>query len=346
MNSSSRDLPATSDPLGETLYHLRLNGSLYCHSELTGRWNIDIPAMTDKMMFHIVLSGQLWLRLDKQPARQLSAGDLVLLPHGQGHRLFSDETAPAEALFDIPVHQVSKRYEVLKYHQPASDITSEPRDVITSVSADSENSNAAETTELICGVISIDHAASRQFVAQLPALVLLLSDQQELSNPRSDSLQWIQTTVPLIIEEARTLRPGGETILTHLADILVIKTIRSWLDAAPDAQKGWLAALKDKQIGSALASIHKDPDKPWTVESLAREAGMSRSGFSARFTDLVGDSVKSYLTQWRMQLARSRLLQSNIPIAVLAEELGYSSEAAFSRAFKRIIGIPPGQVRH
>jgi AraC-like DNA-binding protein len=131
-----------------------------------------------------------------------------------------------------------------------------------------------------------------------------------------------------------------------LVDILIIQAIRSWIDSAPEAERGWLAALRDNRVGRALAAMHRESEKDWNVASLAKEVGMSRSGFSARFTDLVGESVMCYLTQWRMQLARVQLQETSAPLSVLADRLGYQSEAAFCRAFKRVFGVPPGSVRH
>lgn len=133
--------------------------------------------------------------------------------------------------------------------------------------------------------------------------------------------------------------------MTHLSDILVVQAIRSWINAAPETDQGWLAALRDEQVGRALAAMHREPEKPWTVNSLAKEVGMSRSGFSARFTTLVGESAKRYLTRWRMQLARTQLLETSDSLFVLADRLGYQSEAAFSRAFKRMFGVSPGSLR-
>jgi AraC-like DNA-binding protein len=130
-----------------------------------------------------------------------------------------------------------------------------------------------------------------------------------------------------------------------LADILIIQAIRTWIDSAPEANQGWLAALRDDHVGRALAAIHREPAKDWTVASLAKEVGMSRSGFSARFTNLVGESAMRYLTMWRMQLARMQLQETSDTLAVLADRFGYQSEAAFSRAFKRMFGVPPGSVR-
>lgn len=135
-------------------------------------------------------------------------------------------------------------------------------------------------------------------------------------------------------------------MITHLSDILIIQAIRTWIDSAPEANQGWHAALRDVQVGRALAAIHRAPERDWTVASLAKEVGMSRSGFSARFTSLVGESAKRYLTQWRMQLARAQLLETSDTLAILAERLGYRSETAFCRAFKRMFGVPPGSIRH
>jgi AraC-like DNA-binding protein len=196
-----------------------------------------------------------------------------------------------------------------------------------------------ELTHLTCGLVRFDHVAGQQLVALLPKVLQIDTWEEEEGS-------WLQSTLRFIVREARELRPGGETVITHLADILIIQAIRSWLDTAPDANQGWLAALRDKQIGRALTAIHRTPEKTWSVASLAKEAGMSRSGFSARFTQLVGDSALRYLTRWRMQLARTRLSESSTPLSELSVSLGYQSEAAFCRAFKREFGVSPGSYRN
>jgi AraC-like DNA-binding protein len=145
--------------------------------------------------------------------------------------------------------------------------------------------------------------------------------------------------------EAKELRPGGETVITRLSDILVIQAIRSWIEQDSDARSGWLGALQDRQIGTAIALIHRDPARPWTVSSLAAEAAMSRSAFAARFTELVGEPAMHYVARWRMHVARSWLEDEDVGLGEMAGRLGYQSEAAFSRAFKRFIGVPPGSVR-
>ncbi|WP_244237242.1 helix-turn-helix transcriptional regulator [Corallococcus llansteffanensis] len=145
--------------------------------------------------------------------------------------------------------------------------------------------------------------------------------------------------------EAEALRPGGETVVTRLADILVIQTIRAWLAHAPEARTGWLGALQDPQVGRALVLIHRDPARDWTLAALAKEAAMSRSAFAARFTQRVGMPAMQYLVHWRMQVAASLLREEDAGLADVAGRMGYQSEAAFSRAFKRCVGVAPGTFR-
>ena len=315
MSGNNRALPTFTDPLGETLHRLRLNGTLYCKSELTAPWGVDLPAFDGSMMFHVVTSGHCWLEVAGEAPRLLQQGSLTLVPHGNGHCIRSSTDAYATPLLDIPVEQISDRYEIMRY------------------------GGDGELTQLTCGVVSFDHVAGRQLIAQLP-MILQITAWDEMED------SWLQSTLRLIAREARDLRPGGETVITHLADILIIQAIRSWIDSAPEANQGWIAALRDHYIGKALMAIHKAPENNWTVASLAKKVGMSRSGFSARFTQLVGTSAKRYLTQLRMQLARSQLQQTSDSIALLADRLGYQSEAAFSRAFKREFGESPGSVRN
>jgi AraC-like DNA-binding protein len=148
----------------------------------------------------------------------------------------------------------------------------------------------------------------------------------------------MQAVFRLMAAEARAFRPGGEAVITRLADVLVIQAIRAWIETAPAARTGWLGALQDPQIGHALALIHRDPTRPWTVASLAHELARSRSAFAARFSQLVDQPAMQYLTRWRMQLAQHALQTEGATVAELATRLGYQSEAAFARAFKRVTG--------
>jgi AraC-like DNA-binding protein len=149
----------------------------------------------------------------------------------------------------------------------------------------------------------------------------------------------------LMATEARGFRPGGEAVITRLADILVIQALRTWIETDPAARTGWLGALRDRHIGAAIALVHREPARPWTVASLAQELAMSRSAFAARFTQLVGEPAMQYVTRQRMHLALDALGHEDVTVGELAHRLGYRSEAAFARAFKRVIGTAPGSVR-
>ena len=308
--AKQRKIPEATDALGETLYSLRLNGLVYANSDLSTPWGIEMPPMAGKMMFHIVTQGGCWLRLPESENIYLRPGELALLPKGEGHFISSAETLECRPFFDIPVTKLSDRFELMRY------------------------GGGGEHTLLTCGVLSFDHVAGQKLVSQLPALIHMQTEHGKLPST-------LEALINLMGEEASQLSTGSETVIAHLADIIVIKAIRYWLEHAPEASKGWLGALKDPKIGKALAVMHAHPESAWTVEQLAAQAGMSRSGFSARFTEIIGTSAKQYLTEWRMNLARMKIMQSSVSLIELAEELGYTSEAAFSRAYKRIFGEPP-----
>lgn len=310
-----RTIPADADPLGEALHFLRMSGTLYCRSEFTSPWGLVLPALSDSLMFHIVTVGECWLHVDGEPPLPLRAGSFALVPHGRGHTLVSEPGAAATNLFDVPTEHISERYEVLR-----------------------QGGGGAPAT-LICGAVRFDHPAAADLVRLLPPVIAV----DGWHGPEQD---WVQTTLRFIANEARELRAGGETVITRLADILVIQAIRSWLSAHADQQRGWLGALRDPQIGRVIQRVHREPGRPWTVDSMAAEAGMSRSAFAARFTLLVGDSAMRYVARWRMNLAVSALREGPMTIAALASDLGYESEAAFARAFKRVVGCWPGEARH
>ena len=314
MRTDTTTLPQTEDPLGEILHSLHLEGVLYCRSNLTAPWGIDLPPLEDCMMFHIVTSGSCWLEVEGSPSILMQRGSLALVPHGRGHIMRNASDTEPTPLFDIPVEKMSPRYEILNH------------------------GGGGEPAQAICVVVKFDSVAAERIMKLLPPILHMDSLEQ-------DENDWLHSTLRFISREAKALRPGGETVITRLADILVIQMIRTWLASTQESSMGWVAALRDPQIGQALAAIHRAPAQAWTVESLARQASMSRSNFSARFTEMVGESAMRYLTWWRMQLARRDLRESSVTLFVLAERLGYQSEAAFSRAFKRIFGVSPGKVR-
>jgi AraC-like DNA-binding protein len=303
-----------ADPLGEALHLLRMNGAFYCRSELSAPWGMTLPPMPAYLWFHVITLGRGWLEAGESDARLLQPGELALVPHGAGHRLRSEPGVPAPGVLELDREQLSDRYEILRH-----------------------GGGGAPTT-LICGAVRFDHPAARNLVEILPEIL-------HIEGSSSPGMEWLQNTLRLMAAEARALRPGGEAVITRLGDILVIQAIRSWIENDPAAQTGWLAALQDRQIGRAISLIHRDPARPWTVASLADELAMSRSSFAARFTELVDEPAMQYVTRWRMHLALDSLKHDGATVAELASRLGYRSEAAFARAFKRVIGVSPGAVK-
>ncbi len=303
----------SADPIGQTLHALRMNGVVYSRSHLTAPWGVALPAMPDCALFHVVTAGTCRLEVQDQ-THTLTPGEFALIPHGLGHNLLSAPGVEVVDFFDLPVEQVSPRYEMLTY------------------------GGGGEPTTLICGAVRFDHPAASELLKILPPIVHL----QTWGAPDSELMH---STLRLMAAEVADQRPGGETIVTRLADILVIQAVRSWLEHSPEARTGWLGALKDERIGPALLEIHRRPTNDWTVASLAECACMSRSAFAARFNTIVGESPVQYLTRWRMHVAGTWLREGEIGVAECAARLGYTSEAAFNRAFKRVLGITPGAWR-
>jgi AraC-like DNA-binding protein len=291
-----------------------MTGTFYCRSEMSAPWGLAMPARPGCLSFHVLTTGRCWLEVDGGERAPLEPGDLALVPHGRGHRLLSEPDVTAIRVDQLRHENVSDRYAVLRH------------------------GGGGAPTSLVCGAVRFDHPAAHHLIALLPRMIHV----QASSSPQTE---WLQSTLRLMAAEARELRPGGETVITRLADILVIQAIRSWIERDPAAQTGWLGALQDRQIGRAIAAIHREPARPWTVSTLAAEVGMSRSAFAARFTQLVGEPAMHYLARWRMHVAMNWLREETVGVGEMASRLGYRSEAAFSRAFKRFLGFSPGAVR-
>lgn len=264
-------------------------------------------------MFHVVTEGCAWISFANGEQFQLEAGDFALVPQGRGHAIIDAPETPAINLFDYERPLLSPRYELL------------------------EIDGGGAPTRLICGVGSVKDPAARRMMSLLPKIIPM-----QAATPGNE---WLRGSVQIMMEEARSLGPGGDAVITRFADILVVQAIRHWLRNDPNAQSGWLGALQDPQVGRALALIHRDPTHAWTVETLAGSVGVSRSGLAARFADLVGETPMSYLRQWRFEVASNWLRDTDQTQAEIAEQLGYESEASFSRAFKKATGQTPGSVR-
>jgi len=296
--------PVSGDALAIALQPLQMTGAFYCSSDLTEPWGMTLPPLPGYAWFHVLSDGRCELEAEGS-TRTMGRGDLALVPHGTGHVLRSAPGVAAPGILDLDRRQVSERYELLRA------------------------GGGGARARMICGAVRFDHPAAQSLVDLLPGIVMV------------DDPARMQSTLALIAAETIEPRPGGEAVVTRLADILVIQAIRAWIETDPEARAGWLGALRDERIGRALNLIHAEPERGWTVATLARDVAMSRSAFAARFTELVGVPVLRYLTEWRMRLAQGRLEHEGVTVATVAAELGYGSEAAFARAFKRVTGTAP-----
>ncbi len=300
--------------LTESLHFLKMSGVFYCRSEFKAPWGVEVPAFPDHLFFHVVMEGECFISVEHRKHIKLKAGDLVLGAHGARHVLCDSAKSKVHNLFDLPSEQISERYEILKF------------------------GGEGQSCNILCGVLRVDNPYARHLVKLLPAVINI--DIEKF--PHAD---WLKSAVQMIFLEARELKVGGETVVTHLADILVIQVIRAWIEQSPTESQGWLGAMSDPELGRVLSLIHNDPSRSWTIAQLAKKAGMSRASLAARFSETVGEPVIQYLTRWRMHLARAELEQGKVKSGDLAARLGYQSEAAFRRAFKRFTGMNVGEVK-
>ena len=301
------------DPLTDILQDFRLASSFYARSELRAPWGLGF-SIKDGPSFHIIVKGRCWLRIDDERI-PLETGDLILLPHGEEHQLANPPEGEATPLAALPSKRVGDNAALLCY------------------------GGKGEEALLICGGVRFAGPIANPLLDLLPRMLILHRKEQRTEHT------WLEATLTLLGTEALSLRPGSPAVMARLADILVLQTIRAWLEQGSDRRPGWLEALRDPDIGQALALIHRQAEEPWTVASLARQIHLSRSLFAERFSKLVGMPPMQYLTRWRMSLARVWMSEEYMSASEAAHRLGYSSEAAFSRAFKRHLQVPPGVLK-
>ena len=305
------------DALTDILNTVHMMGSVYCRSELSAPWGMSVPA-SNAAQFHVVRRGRCWLLMDPssgvEPLR-LESGDIVVLPQGHAHALADDPSTTTESL-----SMLFERYKPQTCHTPL------------------RFGGGGEEVTLICGYFTFDTSTVHPLLSVLPSLITV---RGEGGRARS----WLESTLDFIAEESIAGRPGGETLIDRLTEALFIQVLRTYLEEATVEDPSWLAGLRDPQIAGALALIHRHPEERWTVESLAHRMGMSRSAFSARFRQLVGESPLAYLTRWRMQVAAGHLRDTRLTLPEIAERVGYQAEASFSKVFKKLWGVAPATFR-
>jgi AraC-like DNA-binding protein len=301
------------DLLSELLRSIRLRKSVYFRPELRAPWGISLG--NHGTVFHIVTSGKCWLEVEgvTGPLR-LSAGDFALFPRGHVHVIRDARTTPSVDFF-----------ELIKRNIP------DPARMFRA-------GGSGPVTRLICGAMQFQSSATVPFLADLPPLIVVKGEKGRA--PR-----WLQGTIMQIVDELESGRGGADAVVTRLGDVLFIRAVGAYLDNMDEAELGWLAGLRDEQVGRALALLHANPHKSWTVASLSDQVGMSRTTFAEKFLRLVGEPPICYLTRLRLEVAAVRLRSSDDRLKAISVAAGYSSAAAFSKAFKRHVGISPGGYR-
>jgi AraC-like DNA-binding protein len=301
---------ATVPAVADALRHIAITGVFYCPSYLREPWGGTVPPMPGCVWFHAVTSGRAELVVGGDRL-ELQSGDLALVPHGTGHRIEAGGPSEYPSIPDLPHEEQSDNYAVLRYGKDGP------------------------LTELICGGLRLEHPSARRLLDGLPPVV----------HVRTVRRTAVGATLDLLADEVQRRDVGSEAVISRLCDILVIQAIRHWMTSDEATSSPWLRAMSDPQLGPALAALHAAPAAPWTVNSLASRAAMSRSAFAARFRDVLGQPVMGYLTDLRIQLAVDLLHRGDRTVAEIATAVGYESDASFSRVFKRHLGTSPRQAR-
>jgi AraC-like DNA-binding protein len=307
----------------EVLDALRLQSTVFSRMTLAGDWGFAKGELQGAP-FHLILSGRACLRAEgDNETLELGAGDVAILPRGERHRLLAHPEAEA-----VPWTQVIQHFGWNHWtpgtHFKAVDLRLGQGDPVTT---------------LISGVFAFEDHRRNPLLAALPSVMHVRASE------KTDAGRAVSSITSLLDTELLSGKPGAESVAGRLADILFIQVVRHHLADGDALPRGWLRGMADHEIGPALALIHGAPDRPWSVASLARELGMSRSRFAARFQEVVGQGPVDYLTHWRMYTAAGRLAEGKIALAKLAASVGYRSEVAFSKAFKRWAGLSPVEYR-
>ena len=319
------------DVLSDILRTVRLTGALFFPLETSSPWVDEIPATSvfaasvlpgaqHVVSYHIVMRGSCWAALPEQVPVRLEAGDIFVVPHGDPYVMSSAPDLRSNAPADW----------VLSFFRQMT-AGAAPSVVV-------EGGGGPERAELVCGFLGCDLRPFNPVLEALPSSIRL--------RPRATAPDHLTHVVEFALAESRQRRSGAACVLLRLSEVLFVEVVRRYLDGLAPGQTGWLAGLRDPIVGHALSVLHQRPADAWTLERLAKEVGVSRSVLAESFARLVGQPPMQYLARWRMQLAARLLSDGTAKVAVVAQEVGYDSESAFSRAFKKIAGTSPAGWRH
>jgi len=314
------------DAFSEVLSGVKLNGAVFFSAEFSAPWGFSAPASkvmaatlglgaAHLVLYHFVIDGGAVVELTDGPSIELQAGDVVVFPHGDPHHMSSGKgtTRP------FPNYGISDKIMA--------------RDL-----SPLHAGGGGDTSRFVCGYMTCDPYLSRPILNGLPSVFKV--------NIRTDrSGHWLENSILHLVEEAASGRVGSEAMLAKLSEALFVDTLRRYVAGLPDQQMGWLAGARDPIVGKSLGLLHGRIAHPWTIADLADEVGISRSALVERFTRYLSEPPMTYLTRWRLQLAARSLEKTSRGVAEIAADVGYESEAAFNRAFKREFGQPPGRYR-
>jgi AraC-like DNA-binding protein len=313
------------DALSDVLRVVRLKGGVFLHAEFTAPWCMlsqvsreDCGLLLDGaehiVLYHYVVEGRLAARIPDGTPVEIEAGEIVIFPHNHRHLMGSRLDLPP-----VPVREV---------------VRVSPEGGLLTV----RHGGGGERTRIVCGFLGCDRLDGNPLAAALPPLLRFDARQ-------GSAAAWMQSSLEFAAAEIAARRAGSQTVLAKLSELLFVEALRRYVEGLPEEQTGWLAGLKDPYVSRALALLHGRVAEPWTVDDLGRDVGLSRSALADRFTRLIGEPPMRYLARWRIQVAAHQLRTSDTSLARIAEQVGYESEAAFNRAFKRSFGVPPATWR-
>jgi len=298
------------DALGDILRIIRLQGSVYFNACFCSSWGLAME-QSNHSMFHTIVRGDAWLQMDSfNEPLHLQAGDIVLFPKGAAHTIAEQKNA--DCISCTKVVDAYARGE-------------------TMFDGDQQEFN------IVCGYVKYKHYLTHPFIENLPQLIHINTEMRS-------KFVWLDSVIQQIVIESKESNPGANALIDKFTEILFMQVIRVYAEEM-NAQQGYLSALMDKQLSHALALIHGESEKEWTIELLAHEIGMARSSLYSRFNEYIGMPPMKYLYQWRMLQAKQKIENSNKAIALVAEEVGYHSDSAFQKAFKRFFNFTPASLR-
>jgi AraC-like DNA-binding protein len=313
------------DALSQVLSTVHMTAAIFYDAEFTAPWGFKAPPARQVapvlapevehiLIYHLLTEGKAVARLEGAADLPLEAGDIVIIPHGDPYTVSNG------------------------YPSTLRDGAASLEKFLSGDLSTTHYGGGGEPTRFVCGYFGCERHACSLFLAGLPPLVKV--------NIRGDAGgEWLENSIRYLVSEAADRRPGGVVLLSKMAEALFIETLRRYMNRLPPEQTGWLAGTRDPVVGGSLALLHRRPCDMWTLDKLAEEVGASRSVVAERFAHFLGESPMTYLAHWRMQLAARQLRTSRKTILQLALDIGYESEAAFNRAFKREFGLPPARYR-